>query len=127
MVPDGILEPRVGAVVEERRSDGQISQRSRAELVAVGFMTGHLLGAEVLVLCRTVKDHVACADTEVGRDLRHTSNMVHEISKHFVRFAGHCVACDAVRSSGDGKRATLFGFPPRRSTTVLDSLVASIP
>ena len=65
-MPDGVLEARVRAVVEERRLHGDVSERRCPELIAVGRIAGDLLEAEVLVFVWAVEDHVPGADPKRG-------------------------------------------------------------
>ena len=87
MKANRVVESREGAIVEERRRDGEVAQRGRAELVAVGAIAGRLLEPEILVLARALEDHVALADAERRRDLRHADDVLFEVAEHLVRVA----------------------------------------
>ncbi len=65
VVANRVLEPRERAVVEEGRLQRHVAQRRAAELVAVVGIAGDLLQPEILVLARSVEDHVALAGRRI--------------------------------------------------------------
>src|SRR5688572_2973621 len=90
-----ILEAREGAVVEERRLHGDVSEWRCPELVAVVRMAGDLLQAEVLVFVWAVEDHVPGAEPEARRNLWNADDVHLEIAEHLVGLPGHGVAVHA--------------------------------
>ena len=62
-----VPEPRECAVVKEGGLERRVPERRAAKLVAIRRIPRDLLQAEIFVLPRAVKDHVAISNPEVGR------------------------------------------------------------
>src|SRR5207249_4099492 len=71
VVTDCVFQSRKGAVVEEGRRQGEIPERRRSKLVAVGGEAGDLFETEVFVFARSIKNHIAAADAEERSNLRY--------------------------------------------------------
>src|SRR5947207_10029367 len=108
MMADRIVDARHRAVVEEGRLQRGVTQRRAAELVAIGRIPGDLLQAKVLVLARSIEQHVALADAELWRDLRHADDVHLEVAEHFIRLAADRMASTAPSLAEEDERATLL-------------------
>src|SRR6266480_1956568 len=95
MMADRIRDVRQRPVVEERRLQRGVTQRRTAELVAIDPIPRDLLQAKVLVLTRSIEQHVALADAEFRRDLRHADRVHLEVAEHFIRLATDRMALTA--------------------------------
>src|SRR6516165_12259314 len=107
MMVDRILDARHRSVMEERRLQRRVAQRRAAELVAIGLIARDLLQAKVLVLSRSIEHHVALADAECRRDLRHADHVHLEVAEHLVRFARDRVALAALSLAEEDERTSL--------------------
>jgi len=119
---DRILDARHRSVVEERRLQRGVAQRRAAELVAIGRVPRDLLQTEILILTRSIEHHVALADSEFGRDLRHADHVHLEVAEHFVRLAADGMALPAPPLAEEDERATLFFFVHRMSIAACESI-----
>src|SRR5438552_7668572 len=106
MMADRIRDARHRAVVEEGGLQRGVSQRRAAELVAIGRIRRDLLQAKVLVVTRSIEQHVALADTEFRRDLRHADHVHLEVAEHFIRVATDRMALTAPSLAVEAERTT---------------------
>src|SRR5437868_11696446 len=122
MMADRIPDARHRAVVEEGRLQRGVTQRRAAELVAIGRIRRDLLQAKVLVVTRSIEQHVALADTEFRRDLRHADHVHLEVAEHFIRLASDRMALIAPSLAEENERATLLLFFHRTSIAAGESI-----
>src|SRR5690348_4360442 len=122
MMSDRILDARHRPVMEERRLQRCVAQRRAAEFVAIGRIPGDLLQAKVLVLARSIEYHVALAQAEFRRDLRHADRVHLEVAEHLIRFAGDRMALTAPSLAEEDKRATLLLFVHRMPIATGESI-----
>src|SRR5947208_10238167 len=122
MMADRIVDARHRPVVEERWLQRRVAQRRAAELVAIGRIARDLLQAKVLVLTRSIEQHVALADTEFRRDLRHANRVHLEVAEHFVRLATDRMALIAPSLAEEDERTTLLLFVHRMSIAACESI-----
>src|SRR6266576_6546656 len=122
MMADRILDARHCPVVEERRLQRGVTQRRAAELVAIGRIRRDLLQAKVLVLTRSIEQHVALADAEFGRDLRHADRVHLEVAEHFIRFTTDRMALTAPSLTEEDERTALLLFVHRMSIAACESI-----
>src|SRR5947208_3522703 len=122
MMADRVLDTRHSPVVEERPLQRGVTQRRAAELVAIGRIPRDLLQAKVLVLTRSIEQHVALADTEFRRNLRHADHVHLEVAEHFIRVATDRMALTAPSLAEEDERTTLLLFVHRMSIAACESI-----
>ena len=109
MMPDGVFDPGEGSIVKERRLQRRIAKRGTAELVTVVRVAGNLLQAKVLILVRTIKNHVPQADTKQWGDLRNTDVMHLEVAEHLIGVATYAVTRGAPSFAKENQSTSLLG------------------
>src|SRR5437763_9746363 len=126
MMADRVVATRHSRVVEERPLQGGVTQRRAAELVAIGRIARDLLQAKVLVLTRSIEQHVALADTEFRRDLRHANRVHLEVAEHFVRLAADRMALTTASLAEEDECTALLLFVHRMSIAACESIDRSV-
>src|SRR5262245_26534312 len=119
---DRILDARHRPIVEERRLQRGVPQRRAAELVAIVHIPGDLLQAKVLVLTRSIEYHVARAEAEFRRDLRHADYVHLEVAEHLIRVAFDRMALTAPALAEEDERPTLLLFVHRTTIAACESI-----
>jgi len=104
MVPHGILEPRKGTVVKERRLERRISDGRCPKFISVTRIAGNLLQIKILVLCRSIECDVA----HNGSNLRYPNDVWRKITEHLVGCTGDCVTLNTSAGSKEQQGAFLL-------------------
>ena len=77
-------------------------------------------------MTRSIEQHVALADTEFRRDLRHADHVHLEVAEHFIRLATDRMASTAPSLAEEDERATLLLFVHRMSIAACESIDRSV-
>src|SRR5689334_14553811 len=97
MVVHRVLKRGEAAVVKERRLQGEVAKRRRAEAVAVFGVAGEVFQAEVLAAAGAREHEIPRPHAEDRRDLRDAEGVHLKVAEHLVRRPAYGVATDAPR------------------------------